>query len=218
MAWYKFVNPIPGPSSLISASRYYIEGLDKDTALITVGFTGAREEWFEAEVDESEVPNPESTCSLEEKYNPEGHADCYVYPMGSTSYSAHRWSHDGFQVYGHGFTYGVDEGIISDVYASNDIGMIYDGRPFFRFAMPDFDPTTYSDSECLMFTSETDTGIKLQKTVLFPVDTELPVSISYVFWAKDREIIEEHHERLTLITDEIKDLKERRDELLEGLY
>lgn len=173
-------------------------------------------EWFESEVDASEVPLRDDTCYVEEKINPEGYLDSRVCPLKDHIYFAHRWSHDGFVLAGYGFTYDADENSVSDVYASNSDGIQYDGTPSFRFISPEFDKTEYENEYTTATIGKFSEGIKFEKQVHRSGSGEFLESIFYVFWSEDWEVITEHQKKLSRIADDLRDLKEIRDEMLEG--
>ena len=215
MAWFKFLHPKPS-EGLYSWSRYYIEDVDKEAVFLGLISSSMKEEWFDSEVDASEVPGPESTCSLEEKFKPEGFADTYVFPLEDSSYVSHRWSDYGYVINGYGFTYDADENIISDVCASNPEGRQFSGARTFEFITPEFDLSIYQSDNTSVTVGEFDEGIHFQKTVYRSEEDEFMPSVYYTFWAEDREIIVEYQEKLSLIADDLKDLTEMRNEMLEG--
>ena len=215
MAWYKFLHPKP-TEGLYNASRFYVESTSKEEMLLKVGNFGVSEEWFDSEVEASEVPGPESTCSLEEKFKPEGFADTYVFPLEDSSYVSHRWSDYGFEITGYGFTYDADENIVSDVCASNPEGRQFSGARTFEFISQGFDLSMYQNDVTATTVGEFDEGIHFQKTVYRSEEDEFMPSVYYTFWAEDREIIVEYQEKLSLIADDLKDLTEMRNEMLEG--
>ncbi len=215
MAWYKFVHPKP-TEGFFNAARYYIESSDKESILNNVSRFGVDKDWFDSEVDASEVPEPESTCPLDEKMKPEGYIDSYVSPLEEKPYFTHRWSDYGYVIIGYGFTYDADENIISDVCASNPEGRQFSGARTFEFIAPGFDLSIYQTDNTSVTVGEFDEGIKFQKTVYRSEEDEFMPSVYYTFWAEDREIIVEYQEKLSLIADDLKDLTEMRNEMLEG--
>lgn len=215
MAWFKFLNPRPEDSKY-TPSRFYVESDSEEEVLSNPGKFGVIKDWFGSEVDASEVPDPESTCPLEEKFKEEGFPDCYVRPLGGYTYTTHYWSDYGFVVAGHGFAYDADENTVSDVHASDSEGREFSGPRIFEFISPEFDPSIYADEYNEITVGELDGGIKFQKNVFRSETEEFPPLVHYMFWSEDRETIIEYQEKLSLISDEIKDLEEARNEMLEG--
>lgn len=215
MPWYKFLRP-KSSGGLYISSRYYIEGADKEAVFSGLPSSGMDKDWFDSEVDASEVPEPESTCPLDEKSNPEGYIDAYVAPLGKRPYLTHRWSDYGYVISGYGFTYDADENIVSDVCASNPEGRQFSGARTFEFITPEFDLSMYQTDNSTTTVGEFDEGIHFQKTVYRSEEDEFMPSVYYTFWAEDREIIVEYQEKLSLIADDLKDLTEMRNEMLEG--
>lgn len=215
MSWYKFVRPAPR-TKVIKTTRYYIEEDNKKNAITMAKLNGMDPDWFDSEVDASEVPTPESTCSLEEKFRPEGLAEAFVIRLDGSCYFAEYWSHDGFVVAGFGFMYDATNNVVSDVCASNPEGRQFEGNCLFDFIVPGYDLSMHQDESLTTTLHEFDNGIKSKRTAYLGTSEGLPDSVFYTFWSEDLEIIMEHNDRLSLIAYDMQDLMEKRDEILGG--